>query len=71
MAAHGGFERTFFLLDRGLFQRDEGWGFIDFQADENRDHHQYETHEERESPAEAFELFAGKCRGQAHQYAVG
>ncbi|MCY1464583.1 hypothetical protein D9M71_826250 [compost metagenome] len=58
MAAQCGFERALFLFDRGLFQRDEGRGFIDFQADEDRDHHQYEAHEEGNSPAKAFELLA-------------
>ncbi|MNS08471.1 hypothetical protein D3C86_1159420 [compost metagenome] len=58
MAAHCGFERTFFLLHRGLFQRDEGWGFIDFEADVDRNHHQYETQQEGDSPAEAFKLLA-------------
>ncbi|MNW18835.1 hypothetical protein D3C71_2185560 [compost metagenome] len=57
MAAECGFERAFFLLDRGLFQGHEGGGFIDLEADEDGNHYQHETQHEGNSPAVTLELF--------------
>ncbi|MNP28392.1 hypothetical protein D3C76_1213520 [compost metagenome] len=71
VAADGGFKWAFFLFDRSLFQGNERGCFIDFQADEDPDHHQYETEEKGDSPAKTFKLLAGQRGGQSHEHAVG